>query len=380
MRQRVLRLCTMLLASTTRMRLYGQDHRLAREACATVFELVQDLIHRVGSLRIEIRGDELHCADQRFDAGSGSVHGLVRRLSNSGIGLIEFKAELTPDELAEFCAQLADPLLTTVRSQPNVILGTAELGTATPRAPTESLRVRHPTGLRNDPLTVEASHLVSLHERLRGSHEIHQRDFRDIVLSLMSRFSEHDNIFLNLAEVRNHNLFTYLHTCNVATLSIGFSLGIGVDVEEAFDLGVAALLHDIGKNLVPSEILDKAGRLTDEEWEIVKMHPEWGARMQLQQSTVNHLAVVVAYEHHLHYNRIGGYPRSNRGPSRPSQLIAITDTFDALFGKRSYHDHFDVVEAIEILNCDSGTVYSPELVDRFTRFVNVNLEAFDTAA
>ena len=82
----------------------------------------------------------------------------------------------------------------------------------------------------------------------------------------------------------------------------------------------------------------------------------------------------------MHYNGFGGYPRSDRGPSKASQLVAITDTYDALFGNRSYHDRFDVVEALEILNCDSGTVYSPDLVDRFTRFVNVNLENFDWAA
>ena len=61
-------------------------------------------------------------------------------------------------------------------------------------------------------------------------------------------------------------------------------------------------------------------------------------------------------------------------------LAAITDTYDALFGNRSYHDRFDVVEALEILNCDSGTVYSPDLVDRFTQFVNVNLDNLGAAA
>ena len=98
MRKRILRLCTMLLASATRVRLYGPDHRLSREAFDTVFEPAEDLLRSRGSLRIEIRGDELHCAEERFDAGSGSVYGLVRRLTDSGIGLVEFRAGLTPEE------------------------------------------------------------------------------------------------------------------------------------------------------------------------------------------------------------------------------------------------------------------------------------------
>jgi len=102
--------------------------------------------------------------------------------------------------------------------------------------------------------------------------------------------------------------------------------------------------------------------------------------MQLQQPNVSHQAVVVAYEHHMHYNGLGGYPSSNRRPTKAAQLVAITDTYDALFGNRSYHDRFDIVEALEILNCDSGTVYSPDLVDHFTRFVNVNLDSLEGAA
>ena len=326
MRQKVLHLCTMLLASATRVRLYGAEHRLSRQAFDSVFELAEELIQTRGTLRIEIRGDELHCAEERFDAGTGSVYGLVRRLSDSGIGLIEFQAGLSPAELSEFCSQLADPNRGTVQSQPHVTLGTAELGVTAPAAPTESVRVLNPTAERNDPLTAEASHLVTSHDRLRQHHEIRTQDFRDVVLALMSRFTEQNNVFMSLAEVRNHNLFTYLHTCNVATLSIGFSLGLGVSSKDAFDLGVSALLHDIGKNFVPEEILDKPGRLTAEEWEIVKLHPEHGARMQLQQPNVNHQAVVVAYEHHMHYKRPGWIPELR---SRAIQSLAA----------RGYHRH-----------------------------------------
>lgn len=374
MTDQVERLCTLLLAGATRVRLYGTDHPLSQQACGELFEVIQELHQTHGTLRVEIRGAELHCAGKRFDARSGSVYGLVRRLSASGVGSMEFQPGLFPRELTDFCAQLADPLSRTVRSSTHISLASAEFSAVQPDTPIESVRVRNQNGQRNDPLTVEAKHLVALHEKLREHHEVRTRDFRDIVLSLMSRFSQEDNVFFNLAEVRDHNLFTYLHTCNVATLSIGFSLGMGIAPNQAFDIGVAALLHDVGKSFVPTEILDKPGRLTDEEWEIVKTHPVEGARLLLKQPTVNHLAVVVAYEHHMHFNGYGGYPASTKGPSPPSQLIAITDTYDALFGNRSYHDRYDVVEALEILACDSGSIYSPELVDRFTLFVNTNLD------
>jgi len=145
-------------------------------------------------------------------------------------------------------------------------------------------------------------------------------------------------------------------------------------------MGVAALLHDIGKNFVPEGILNKPAKLTDEEWKVIRLHPVEGARILLRQSDVSHLAVVVAYEHHMHFGGSGGYPRSTKRPSLQSQLVAVADTFDALFGKRSYHRRYDVVEALEVLQADAGTVYNPELVDEFCRYVTTSLEEAEWVA
>ena len=177
--------------------------------------------------------------------------------------------------------------------------------------------------------------------------------------------------------MRDHNLFTYLHTCNVATLSLGFALELGADRAAAFEVGTAALLHDVGKSLVPRAILDKSGPLDSDEWAMIRQHPEQGARLLLRQRDVSHLAVAVAYEHHMHFDGAGGYPESPLRPCMQSQLMAVADTFDALFGKRSYHARYDVMDALEILQTDAGRIYNPELVDLFSRFVTRHVEGFE---
>ena len=79
----------------------------------------------------------------------------------------------------------------------------------------------------------------------------------------------------------------------------------------------------------------------------------------------------------MHHDGVGGYPKTNYAPCLQSQLIAVADTFDALFGKRSYHAKFDVLDAIEILQLNSGTIYNPQLVDEFSRFMYGNMDRYD---
>ena len=94
---------------------------------------------------------------------------------------------------------------------------------------------------------------------------------------------------------------------------------------------------------------------------------------------VPRVAVVVAFEHHMHFYGGGGYPKAPFGPSLHAQIVAIADTFDAVFGKRSYRDRYDVLQAIEILQSDRGWLYNPELADEFCRFITAQLDQSDAA-
>jgi len=370
---------TLLLTGATRYRLYGAEHRLTREALDELLAALEPLLAEQRQMRLAITGDEVITEAGRVDATDGSAAALVRRLSEKGIGLLELHRGVKREELATFCAQLADPKPGAVSSQPHLLVGAAELKVGR-NAMAEALRVRVPAGWRDDPISEEAQQTRHLLDHLREHQEVRLRDAREIVLGLLSHVSCQENVFFNLAEVREHNLFTYLHTCNVATLGMSFALAIGTSPEDTFELGGAALLHDIGKTFVPRAVLDKPGKLDDDEWQMVRQHPAIGAQLLLQQPDASHLSVVVAYEHHMHYAGGGGYPSARFGPSIQSQLVAIADTFDALFGKRSYHAPYEVLQALEVLQGERGRMYNPDLVDEFSRFVTQQLDELGPTA
>lgn len=364
--------CTLLLAAATRCRLYGSGHRLARQAFDQLAARCETLLASGAELRLLVSGEEVIAGDSRLDAAGGPTYSLVRRLQEKGIGMLHLRPGLTRAELEAFCSELADPR-GSVRSQPHLQVGAATIRLVAP-ADTETLRICQAVGERQDPVPEEALQLRELAAHLSEHQEVRARDFREVALSLLTHLTQQGNVFLNLAEVREHSLFTYLHTCNVATLGMGFGLSLGMQGRQAFELGTAALLHDVGKTFVPAEILDKPGRLSEEEWALVRRHPVDGARVLCRQPEVAHLAVVVAYEHHMHYRGGGGYPQAPFPPSPQAQLVAIADTFDAIFGRRSYHARYDVLEALELLQADRGRVYNPDLVDEFSRFVTAQLE------
>jgi HD-GYP domain-containing protein (c-di-GMP phosphodiesterase class II) len=132
------------------------------------------------------------------------------------------------------------------------------------------------------------------------------------------------------------------------------------------DVLVAGILHDVGKQRVPAEILRKPARLTEEEAAIVRRHPEDGARMLMASPGIPDIAVVVAYEHH---QRAGGtgYPK---GPARwephlASRIVQVADVFDALRTHRVYQVAKSVPDILEIFRREEPTFTDPELVRLF---------------
>jgi len=338
--------------------------------------LLEKLLSEHGQLKLIVQEDLLYVNDQSFPLGFGSLFSLARRMSDKKIGFLEFTPGITREEVLAFCTQLADPRGGKVQSQTRLKLGEIQIAPKELHSQLEAMRVMDASGDRTDAVSKEVSDLEILYKRVREHMEVKLKNFDEVVLSFLSRFARQANPFIHLGEIRHHNKYTYLHSSNVANLAIGFGLGLGLKGKDLYHLGIAALLHDVGKQFVPVTILNKPSRLNEEEWNIIRRHPIEGSRFLMKQKNVNHLAVVVSFEHHLHYNGLGGYPvcKPPRRPSIPSQLIAIADSFDALFCFRSYHEKYDIMTALEIIHNDRGSIYDPWLVDVFTRYITMNLE------
>lgn len=367
-----------MVSTATRSRLYGRDHRLTREALAEAMAALEAIrTEGDGGLRIAVGGNEILVNDRALPVVMGPTYSLARRLTGKGIGLIELQRDLDAEGLLEFCVALADPSTEAMHSQTHLRLGEAMVLPRGVGSELEALRVQNLAGGRADEVPEEVKFVQSLAVNFAQNREVRFQDADELVYQFLAHMAQDENLFVHLAEVRDHNLFTYLHTTNVATLTMGFALRLGLRDRDVHELGVAALLHDLGKSLVPESILNKPGKLTPEEWAVVERHPVDGASLLVRNRDVPRLAVVVAYEHHLHAHGPGGYPRMEpaRRPSSHAQLVSIADTFDALFARRSYHRNHDILEALELMQDGAGLQHDPWMVDAFTRFLLVDLES-----
>lgn len=177
---------------------------------------------------------------------------------------------------------------------------------------------------------------------------------------------------LALASLRDYDEYTFTHSANVAILSVTLASNILNDADTLKKLACAALLHDIGKTRIPTEILHKPSKLNDEEWGIMRDHPILGVKILEQQEEVNELAVIVACQHHMKYD-LSGYPNlSTTCEMHPLSLIVnICDVYDAITSKRSYKKPFPPDKALSIMMRLIGCDFEPYLFKIFTQMIGI---------
>ena len=159
------------------------------------------------------------------------------------------------------------------------------------------------------------------------------------------------------------------HSQRVTELTVRIAKGFGIEDSELVHIRRGALLHDIGKLGVPDSILLKPGPLTDEEWAVMKRHPEFAHSML---SNIGYLepAIQIPYYHHEKWDGTG-YPRGLKGKEIPlaARIFAIVDVWDALSSNRPYRPAWPKEKVVEhILSC-SGTHFDPEVVERFIKII-----------
>ena len=179
-----------------------------------------------------------------------------------------------------------------------------------------------------------------------------------------------ESMIVSFAEVvENKSEQTGLHVKRVAEYSKVLAKALGYSEEEAEKIKLASMMHDIGKLLVPSEILEKPARLTDEEFAEIKKHPNYGVKLLKDvDGDVLVLAKQIAHEHHERFDG-RGYPDGLGATSisMEGRIVAVCDVYDALTSKRSYKDAWSGEKAYEEIVKGSGTQFDKDVVDAFTK-------------
>jgi diguanylate cyclase (GGDEF)-like protein/putative nucleotidyltransferase with HDIG domain len=174
--------------------------------------------------------------------------------------------------------------------------------------------------------------------------------------------------FLTIINSKDH--YTFGHTERVMEYAVGLASKLGLSEEDLRNIRYSALLHDIGKVEVPSDILTKKSRLSNEEWQIIKMHVTWGEQI-VQPIKELHGCLPIIRHHHERYDGTG-YPDHLAGRDIPigARIMTIVDSFDAMTSERPYQKSKSIEAAIEELRTCAGSQFDPDFVEPFIEVIS----------
>jgi HD-GYP domain-containing protein (c-di-GMP phosphodiesterase class II) len=193
-----------------------------------------------------------------------------------------------------------------------------------------------------------------------------------VVQNITESILRNAGALLGLLQIKNKDDYTFLHSVSVCTLLVAFCRSRNFDDERIYQAGIGGLLHDTGKALVPDAILNKTGRLTDEEFEIIKRHPRDGHDILLRAPGIGAIPLDITLHHHERRDG-SGYPDRQAGGaiSELAQMAAIVDVYDAITSERCYHKGVPPAEALRKLYEWSKFHFDPGLAQEFMRCVGI---------
>ncbi len=317
-----------------------------------------------GTLHIGIIGDQFIIDDIPYlDMDKMFPKKLLRELHDRGIEKISIRDGLTYGELKRFILFLA-----VGETQPRerkwecISYGTIQTfeGTLDPAGLANVLPRNH---ILFGATNVLKDVLVSL-TRGKGGNSV--QDGRDIVANVMKGLHQDDFLISRLLRLQSHDDYTVTHSLNVCAMVLAQAMRMGIPDGTIHEMGLAAMLHDVGKEMIPPEILQKPGKVSDEEFRRIAEHPVSGATALRKIDCGSELPMIVCFEHHIKYN-FKGYPKvSYGGPLNiASYMTQIADVYDALRTNRPYRKSLDVETAMGIMKDGRGTEFEPALFDNF---------------
>lgn len=189
--------------------------------------------------------------------------------------------------------------------------------------------------------------VVDMFSDARMGNAIKVEQAKAMVEEISDSVTRHPHALISLARLKTADNYTYLHSVAVCGLMISLARQLGLDEELVKEAGLAGLLHDLGKAEIPPKILSKPGKLTDDEFIVVKSHPELGANMLLEHPLVSAVVVDVVMHHHEKVDGTG-YPHRLKGEniSLFAKMGAVCDVYDAITSNRPYKKGWPPAESI----------------------------------
>ena len=298
------------------------------------------------------------------------------RLSNAGVQRLEFPETVSRDDyerfLDEILARLTLSSIDTTQMRPSTGRQTAirfgAIGVRgekqLPKEAPKEQRVLTPQTTVS--VAEEADTVRWMHQEVGGRGELPLLEAEAIVRSLSLAMHGDNQIVIPLMQLREFDEYTTTHSLNVSVLSMALAEFLGSSGREVRAMGVAGLLHDLGKVRIQKDSLVKPGKLSDEERAVMQRHPVDGARIILESEQKLDLAAAVAYEHHIMIDG-GGYPHMHfrRDCHYGSKLVHVCDVYDALRTRRPYRDAWESEKVLDYVAERAGTEFDGDVARGF---------------
>ncbi len=347
---------------------YPGNHPRVQELLVRLHRSVQAEANRLGGLNIGFFRDHVVVDEFPFVEPNPSIARLIERMREKGIEKILISGGITFGELRRFVIFLAEGTgAPSEQVWESIVYGRIEGAESAGGASLESTPSSRASRVMATLGEVLKDVLVSM---VTERKKPRVAEGRDIVSSIMKGLRQEGMLIEKLLRLQSHDDYTVTHSLNVCILVVAQAVHIGLPENRIRDAGLAALLHDIGKETTPSEILTKPGRLDSEEFDLVKRHPAAGAKLLRRIDCGTALPMIVAFEHHIKYDRTG-YPKVDGGQPLhiASHMTQIADVYDALRSSRAYRSSVELEKTLSIMKGGRGTEFEPRLFDGFVEIL-----------
>ena len=373
----VTRFLASLAQTLSTMSLYKPGHPARERVIDRTFGLLQELLAENPHPDFSFLGDEVVY-------GKTSLRELrdwewSKRFAGMGIQRLEFDPEVTREEFVDFLEDVfaratnpGAPIDTTEARQTKKL--TIRYGAIGIRTETDAAR----KALEKDVVTATITYQLGeeieaikyMHEEVLRSGGLPLLEAEAVVRSLSVAMHGENEMMLPLLMLKDFDQYTTTHCLNVSVLTMALAEHLGLNARDVRTFGVAGLLHDLGKVKIPTEILNKAGKLTDEERTVMQNHTVEGARLIITSDRELDMAAAVAYEHHIMLNG-GGYPKRHyqRDVHKASTLVHVCDVYDALRTNRPYRAAWESEKVLSYIAEKSGSEFEPEIANSFIQMM-----------
>ena len=214
--------------------------------------------------------------------------------------------------------------------------------------------------------------VVSMFQEARMGKAVDHEAAGALVDEIASSVMRNPGALISLARLRDADDYTYMHSVAVCALMVALARQLDLDEKTTREAGMAGLLHDLGKALMPMEVLNKPGKLTDEEFRIIKSHPVEGHKLLVEGGGAGEIPLDVCLHHHEKTDG-SGYPKGLKGDaiSLYAKMGAVCDVYDAITSNRPYKSGWDPAESIRKMTEWSQGHFDPRVFQAFVKSIGI---------